>query len=55
MVLGIEPDRVEGIAGGLDADRAFDLACAQKIQRQRDTNGFDIDWMVKGTLESPTS
>ncbi|MEY9184102.1 hypothetical protein ABIA41_005537 [Bradyrhizobium sp. USDA 313] len=34
MVLGIEPDRVEGIAGGLHADRALDAAGTEQVQRQ---------------------
>ena len=36
MVVGIEPDRVEGIARRLDADCAFHPSCAQRIQRQRE-------------------
>ncbi len=36
MVFGIEPDRIEGIARGLDADRALDPFGAERIQRQRE-------------------
>ncbi len=35
MVVGVEPDRVEGLARGFDADRAFHPRRAQRIQRQR--------------------
>ena len=36
VVLGIEADRIEGIARGFDADRAFDPRGAQRVQRQRE-------------------
>ena len=55
VVFGVEADRVEGIAGRLDADRAFDAAAPSVSSASANTNGFDIDWMVKGTLLSPTS
>ena len=40
MVFGIEPDRIEGIAGWLDADRAFHVRCAERIQCQREHEGL---------------
>ena len=40
VVLGIEPDRVEGIARWLDADRAFDPCRAECVQRQREHERF---------------
>ena len=36
MVFGIEADRIEGIAGRLDADRVFHPRRAERIQRQRE-------------------
>ena len=36
MVVGIQPDRIEGVARRLDTDRAFDACRAQRIQRQRE-------------------
>ena len=55
MVVGVEPDRVEGIARRFDADRAFHPAAPSVSSASANTNGFDIDWMVKGTRLSPTS
>jgi hypothetical protein len=40
MVVGIEPDRIEGIARGLDADRAFDMVGAERVQRESKHEGF---------------
>ena len=40
MVVGIEPDRIEGIARRLDADFALDPCRPQRIQRQREHEGF---------------
>ena len=51
MILGIEPDRIEGIARRLDADRALDLPAPSVSSASANTNGFDIDWMVKGTSD----
>ena len=36
MVVGIEADRIEGIAGRLNADFAFHPRCAKRVQRQRE-------------------
>ena len=40
MVVGIEPDRIEGVAGRFDADGALDPRSTQRIQRQREHEGF---------------
>jgi hypothetical protein len=40
MVVGIEADRVEGVAGRLDADRTFHPFGAERIQRQREYERF---------------
>ena len=40
VVLGVEADRVEGIARGFDADGAFDPRRTQRVQREREHEGF---------------
>ena len=40
MVVGVEADRIEGIAGRFDADRALHPRRAQRIQRQREHEGL---------------
>ncbi len=40
MILGVEADRVEGIARWLDANDAFDPRRTQRIQRQREHERF---------------
>ncbi len=40
MIVGIEPDRIEGIARRFDADRAFHPRRAERVQRQREHEGF---------------
>ena len=36
MVVGIEPDRVEGVSRRLDADDLFDCVGAERVQRERE-------------------
>ncbi len=55
MVVGIEADRIEGVARRLDADHALHPLAPSVSSASANTNGFDIDWMVKGTRVSPTS
>ena len=40
MVLGVEADRVEGVARGLDADGAFDAGGAERVQCQCENERF---------------
>src|SRR6516162_4079230 len=40
MVFGIEPDGIKGIAGGLDPDRALHLVGPERVEREREYEGF---------------
>ena len=48
-VVAGEPDRIEGVAGGLDADRFPDPLRAPVSSASANTNGLEIDWMVKAS------
>ena len=54
-VVGVEPDRVEGVAARLDADHGLDALGAERSSASANTNGLEIDWIVKGAALSPTS
>jgi len=52
---GVEPDRIEGIAEGSTPIERSTRSAPSVSSASANTNGLDIDWMVKGIRLSPTS
>jgi len=55
VVLGIEPDRIEGSPDGSTPIALSTRAAPSVSSASANTNGFEIDWMVKAMPVSPTS